>query len=88
MFVNAENRRFYSEVPEEDSAPAGVFRGDQPDELEDLQRSKRDVFEIADGRRHDVKHPLRVSGHQRILSYHCEDGLSLDQLTLGRHARG
>src|SRR5436190_10922746 len=65
----------------------GIFGGDEADELEDLQGPKRDVLEIADWRSDDIEKPFRVSGHQRILSYHCEIGLSPDSL-IGRHARG
>ena len=39
-------------------------------------RPKRDVFEVADRRRDHVENAFRVAGHRRILSYHCEDGLS------------
>jgi hypothetical protein len=80
-------------VTKQISCSARVLGRNQLDQLQDFQGAKRDVFQIPDRRRHDVKHSFRlvppcrpafapdrpnVEGHQRILSYDCKDGLSLN----------
>ena len=62
-------------MAKEDAGPAGIFRGNQLDLLQDLEGTKGDVVEVADWRRDNVENTLRVARHPAILRYHCEMAL-------------
>ena len=71
VLVDAEDRGLDVEMPEQDARSARVLGSDQLDPLQDLDRPERDVLEVADWRRDDVKNTFRLAGHLTILSYHC-----------------
>jgi hypothetical protein len=52
-------------MPEQYARPPRIFRSDELDLLQDFECAQRDVVEVADWRRDNEKHSLRLTSTER-----------------------